>query len=55
MPTYVQMAAQQIGLTIDPSLLDGVAEDFERINVVASFLMEFQLDLGVEAAPVFQP
>lgn len=52
--SYVEMAAERIGLPIDPSLTASVTEDFQRISDIASFLMEFPLEQSGEAAPVFR-
>jgi hypothetical protein len=53
--SYLEAAAAQIGLKIDPENLTGVKEDLGRIAAIAEFLTQFPLSQSVEAAPVFQP
>jgi hypothetical protein len=52
---FLQAAAAQIDLPIEPEHLAGVVADWVRIAVIAEFVTLFPLDQSVEAAPVFQP
>lgn len=52
---YVDQAASIVGLPIPPEYHQGVAENFERIAIVAQLVMDFPLPEEIEIAPVFEP
>jgi hypothetical protein len=53
--SYALAAAAEIELPIAEEYLSAVEQDFDRIRVIARFLMEFPLDQTIEVGPVFQP
>jgi len=53
--SYLNAAAAQIGLKIDPAYQADVNADLNRMAGIAGFLMQFPLGQEVESAPVFQP
>ncbi|MDP9171758.1 MAG: DUF4089 domain-containing protein [Acidobacteriota bacterium] len=53
--SYPEAAAAQIGLPVLAANREALGEDLKRLRAVAEFLMEFPLDQGIEAAPVFRP
>lgn len=53
-PSYLDAAAERIGLPIDPSNRKEVNEQLNRIGALAEFLMQFPLGQDVEAAGVFE-
>lgn len=52
---YVEQMALLVDLQLRDEYKDGVVANFERINNIASVVMEFELSDEVEAAPVFEP
>lgn len=54
-PSYLEAAADRIGMPIPPACRAAVSEDLNRIGTIAGFLMEFPLSQDIEAAAVFQP
>ncbi|MBL1175386.1 AtzG-like protein [Pantanalinema sp. GBBB05] len=53
--TYVEQAAQMIGLPLPPEHLPSVIANFDRIAAVAQQVMEVPLPEEIEIAPVFEP
>ena len=53
--TYVDAAAAQIGLPLDPAHRPGVILNLERIAEMAGLVMAFALPEETEPAPVFRP
>ncbi len=53
--SYVDAASAKLGLTLTPASRGAVQGELERVTAIAQFVMEFPLDPGIEAAPVFQP
>jgi hypothetical protein len=53
--SYVEVAAQIVGLQLDPAFRPGVALNFARIADMAALFMEFPLPDETEPAPVFEP
>ena len=54
-PSYMEAAAAQLDLPIDPKSRAAVNDDLTRLSAIARFLMEFPLPQEIEAAPVFEP
>ncbi|HEY9675117.1 MAG TPA: DUF4089 domain-containing protein [Waterburya sp.] len=53
--TYVQQTAQLLNLPLAPEHRPGVVENFSKIAVIATLVMEFPLPDTIVAAPVFEP
>ncbi|MEQ1886871.1 MAG: oxalurate catabolism protein HpxZ [Bryobacteraceae bacterium] len=53
--SFMDHAAQQVGLPIPDSLREGVRINLERTKVIAKPLLEMTLSAATEAAPVFEP
>jgi Protein of unknown function (DUF4089) len=53
--TYVDLAAQLVGLPIPIEHRQAVIENFERIATIAQIVNEFPLTESIEIAPTFEP
>jgi hypothetical protein len=53
--TYVDQAAQLIGLPIPPDYHPDVVENFDRIAAIAQLVLEFPIPETTELAPRFEP
>lgn len=52
---FVDAGARMIELPIREEDLLRVVEDVARIEAVAKFLMQFELDQNIQPAPAFEP
>lgn len=52
---YVDRTAAALHLTLEPEHRDGVIQNMHRAAAVAAPLLEFQLPVAAEIAPVFEP
>jgi hypothetical protein len=53
--SYVEHTAALLGLKIPPEIQPGVTENFERLVAIAEPVMNFDLAVTDEPAPVFIP
>lgn len=53
--TYVEQAAQLLGIPIPEEYQEGVVENMSQLSAIAQQVMEFPLPPKTEIAPVFKP
>lgn len=53
--SYVEHTAALLGLKIPPELQPGVTTNFERLAAIAAPVMDFDLAVADEPAPIFNP
>lgn len=53
--TYVDSAAEIMGLDLRPEYREGTIANFKRIAAIAELVLEFPLPEEIEIAPIFQP
>ncbi len=53
--SYIEQAAKLLKINIAPEYLPGVVDNFNKMEAIASLVMEFDLPEDIEAAPTFEP
>jgi ketosteroid isomerase-like protein len=53
--SYMDHAAQQVGLVIPENLREGVRQNLERAKLIAKPLLDISLTADIEIAPNFEP